>query len=101
MASLTAISERDAGYIEGFAAACSALIYDLTGESFSAKRYDPATVDLTEAVIHSYAFNLKDGGRHHPLSDYESVEEICGLLRQETIDWLNTELQFELAGKSA
>ncbi len=37
-------------------------------------------------TMHSYAFNLKDGGRHHPLSAYKSLEEITGLLFDETLD---------------
>jgi hypothetical protein len=91
-AALTAISEREAGYIEGFAAACDRLIHNLTGDSFSGKSYDPATVDLRSAIIHSYAFNLKDGGRHHPLADYESVAEICGHMASEALSAINDHL---------
>lgn len=86
MNALTAITEREAGYIEGFAAACDRMILNLTGDSFSGKSYDPATVDLRSATIHSYAFNLKDGGRHHPLADYESIAEICGFMANEALE---------------
>ena len=91
MTRLTAITEREAGFIEGYAMACEDIQGDLTGERFSAKSYDPATVDLERAVIHSYAFNLKDGGRHHPLSDYASVDEICALLATETLEYIRQE----------
>jgi hypothetical protein len=85
---LTAITEREAGFIEGYAMALEDVMGDLIGERFSAKSYDPMTVDLATATMRSYAFNLKDGGRGHPLSDYESVDEICALMATETLDFI-------------
>jgi hypothetical protein len=83
---LTAVTERQAGFIEGYANACDDLLGKLTGDRFSGKSYDPATVNLDAAIIHSYAFNLKDGGRHHMLADYESVDEITALMAAETLE---------------
>lgn len=77
------LTEREAGFIEGYARALDAILLVLTGDSSSSKIYDPMTVDIEEGIMHSYAFNLKDGGRHHPLKDYNSVEEITTLLLAE------------------
>jgi hypothetical protein len=85
---LAAITEREAGFVEGYAKALETVMLQLTGDCFSAKSYDPMTVDLRAGVMHSYAFNLKDGGRHHPLADYASVAEICDYLAGETVDYL-------------
>lgn len=83
------LTPREKGYIEGYAAALDRIIYALTGESFSAKSYDPMTIE--GGTMHSYAFNLKDGGRHHPLSAYTSTAEICDLLLKETLTSLHDE----------
>lgn len=72
--------------IEAYAEALDAMMRELTGESPSAKRYDPMTVE--GGVMHSYAFNMKDGGRHHPVTDYASVDEIKSVLLQEAAEWV-------------
>ena len=56
-------------------------------ENTCGKIYDP--IDFNEDTIFSYAFDLKDGGRQHPLSDYQNIEEICELMITETADFLN------------
>lgn len=89
---LTAISERQAGFIEGYAEALDRVLYSMTGEGFSAKSYDPATVDLRKATIYSYAFNLKNGSRQHPLADFECMEEILSLMATEALDYLRDEM---------
>lgn len=82
--------ERDYGFIEGYASALSDLELRLTGENRCSKSYDPMTV--SEGIMHSYAFDLKDGGRHHPLSDYEEVPEVCYYLLEQTVIELEREL---------
>jgi len=72
--------------IEGYALALDHVIFKLTGESPSAKSYDPMRIEGN--VMHSYAFNMKDGGRHHPVEDYQSVGEILDCLLSETIDYV-------------
>lgn len=59
-------------HIEGYAKALTDLLWEVTGDTPAMKTYDPMTI--RDGVMHSYAFNLKDGGRHHPLQDYESAE---------------------------
>lgn len=81
------LTPREKGHIEGYAAACDDIYTRLTGDSLSSKSYDPCTIEGN--TIHSYAFSLKDGGRHHPLKDYSSVKEITDLLLNETVDCIN------------
>ena len=91
------LNERQAGHIEGYAAALQDIQLAITGENFSAKRYDPATVRLEEGRISSYAYNLLTGGRGHPLSDFDSVEQVTGLMLQEVIQAFQEEGQFHAA----
>jgi hypothetical protein len=87
--------ERYRGYgrIEGYARALDDLMLAITGDSHSMKSYDPMTIEVTPdtATMHSYAFNLKDGGRHHPMSDYSGVAEVCQLLLREMCENLQEE----------
>ena len=83
------VSERQAGHLEGYAKALNDLLIDITGDSFSAKSYDPMTVDIKQGVMMSYAFDLKDGGRRHPLHEYESVDEITHMMRSEVLQEIN------------
>lgn len=69
--------------IEGYALALDHVILKLTGESPSYKSYDPMKIEGVE--MHSYAFNMKDGGRHHAVDDYQSVGEILDCLLSEAI----------------
>jgi hypothetical protein len=85
---LTFAEER---FIEGYAAALQNLEYKVTGDCGSSKSYDPMTVEGT--TMHSYAFSMKDGGRHHSVTDYESVKEILDTLLKETTD--NIKQHFE------
>jgi hypothetical protein len=81
------LTNREEGFLEGFAKACEQICYALTGDFGSAKSYDPLTVDGT--IMHSYAFNLKDGSRHHSVKEYDSVEEIWRLMLEETLEQVN------------
>jgi hypothetical protein len=78
------LTPRQKGYIEGYAAALQKILYAVTGDCGCSKSYDPMTIE--GGTMHSYAFNMKDGGRHHPLSDYKSPDEICDLLLEETLE---------------
>lgn len=81
------IDERERGYVEGFAAALQAMTYAITGDCGCGKSYDPMVIEGD--TMHSYAFDMKDGGRHHPIKGYSSAQEICAVLYQETLDGLN------------
>ena len=75
--------------IEGYALACTDIMYAMTKDSPCAKSYDPMRIEGMTA--HSYASDLKDGGRHHDLTEYESVGEILKDLVKETLEWVDTE----------
>lgn len=72
--------------IEAYARALADMMAALTGDSPCAKSYDPMTIE--GLTMHSYAFNMKDGGRHHPVTDYETVDEIYSTLLAEAVDWI-------------
>lgn len=80
------LEQHQKDYLAGYAMAVQEMMYMLTGDNTCAKSYDP--IDFDENTIHSYAFNLKDGGRHHTLSDYISVEEITNLMLKEGVQWI-------------
>lgn len=77
------LTQREAGHIEGYARALADML-QVVAEEIGGKSYDPMTVK--GATMHSYCFDMKDGGRHHPISDYESVEEIFAYLLSEALD---------------
>lgn len=79
------LTDREAGQVEGFAAAMDRVFEFITHDQRSGKSYDPMTVSEDRTTMHSYAFDMKDGGRHHPVSDYASVREILDTLFMETI----------------
>lgn len=80
---LEALTPSQQRFLEGYATALQDLQLALTGDNFSSKHYDPMTCEAT--VMHSYAFDMKDGGRHHAVCDYESLEEIQRTLVEETL----------------
>jgi hypothetical protein len=80
------MNDDEKRFIEGYAKALQDVMYKLTGDNSCAKSYDPCEIDSD--TIHSYAFNLKDGGRHHPLSDYKNGEEIRSIMLAECIEWI-------------
>lgn len=73
-------------FIEGYAMACADLMYKMAGDSPCSKSYDPMTIE--GGAMHSYAFDMKDGGRHHQISDYKDVGEILHTLLDEALDWI-------------
>jgi hypothetical protein len=80
-----------ARWVEGYAAACADLMQALTGDNPCSKLYDPLSVDPEGGKMHSYAFDMSDGGRHHPISDYEDISDICYALSAETVGWIKEE----------
>lgn len=79
------LNKNEESYIRGYATALQDIMFQLTGENTCGKSYDPVEFDSKE--LHSYAFNLKDGGRHHPLEDYNSVDEITTLMLGEATQY--------------
>jgi hypothetical protein len=80
------VNERQYGFIEGYAAACEDIRRELTGDGGSGKSYDP--MHIVDGVMHSYAFNMKDGGRRHPLSDYAELHDVLKCLLAEALEWI-------------
>lgn len=81
----TTISHDDARFIEGYAAALWHLILAFDWMEGHCKTYDPMTIDGD--TMHSHVFDMKNGGRHHPISDYKDKEEVCNVLLEEAITW--------------
>jgi hypothetical protein len=86
---MSELTDRQKGFVEGYACALDILQYCLTGDSFSGKSYDPATIEGD--TLHSYAFDLKRGGRHHSLKDFLGGHEICELMLKEILEALKEE----------
>ena len=55
-----------------------------TGDNGISKHYDP--IDFDDTYIHSYAFDLRDGGRHHPLNDYKDICDLISVMLNEVCD---------------
>jgi len=55
------------------------------------KMYDPLLFDTEKKVVHSYIFDLWDGGRHHP---YETLKQVEDGITKEVI----TEIQSVMIG---
>ena len=83
------LDNLQASHIEGYAQALTDLMYNLTGDNPCNKSYDPMQIDLERQIMHSYAFDMKDGGRYHDISDYESITEIKETLLKEAVEWFN------------
>jgi hypothetical protein len=79
--SLKQLTPDEQRFIEGYAAALQDLEYKITGDNSCSKSYDPMKCE--SEVMHSYAFNMKDGGRHHLVKDYKDVQEILNTLLEE------------------
>lgn len=81
------IQESEKEFIKGYANALQDILYVITGDNGNSKSYDPCDFYDNE-TLHSYAFDLKDGGRHHSLSDYIDIDEIKKLMLYETVKWI-------------
>lgn len=81
------VTQETALILEGYAMALSDMMSRLSGDSPCGKSYDPMMIESSE-LAHSYAFDMKDGGRHHALNLYENLGEIMEVLLQEAVDWV-------------
>ena len=99
------LNEIDKALIIKVANILQELEYKVTGENTCAKHYDPMQIidevkvgnlddefKVVSQVMLSYAFNLKDGGRQHPVSDYNSVQEIIDCMVNEVAQRLKEEI---------
>jgi hypothetical protein len=87
---MKALKKDEQKYIEGYAAALQDIMYELTGDDLCSKSYDPMTCEAS--VMHSYAFDMKDGGRHHDVEDYKDLEEIKRVLLWEIVSEIQSDL---------
>ena len=63
------LQDNDPAWIEGYAHALADIMSRMTGDSVCGKHYDPLLVE--GLVMHSYIFDMLDGGRHHEMSGYK------------------------------
>ena len=87
------LDEKQKVFIVAYATALQDLMRTATGDNKCDKIYDP--MEIEDGVMHSYAFDMKDGGRHHPVSDYGSVGEITGCMLKEATDWINSDMEMK------
>lgn len=83
-------NEQEEQYIKGYAQALQDVLRELTGINGISKHYDP--ISFTDTDILSYAFNLKDGGRTHPLKDYADINELKKIMLNEVCEILKLDL---------
>jgi len=83
-------STQEQYYILGYAMALQDVLEKITGENNCAKRYDPITFESD--YILSYAFDLKTGGRKHPLSDFQDIDDIANTMLEEVVLELREEI---------
>ena len=67
------------------------LMLELIGDG-GHKSYDPLTVDREQGVYHSYVFDMRDGGRHHAISDYASHEDAVLTILAEAANRVKTRM---------
>ena len=79
------LSKKEQEYLKGYAQALQDVMRAVTGEDTCGKGYGP--IDFGRDEIHS-AFNLKNGGRLHPLSDFKDIDEIKKCMVIEAADWV-------------
>ena len=84
------LTKSEQNYLRGYANALQDLMFKLTGDNTCSKSYDP--IDFGNDVIHSYAFNFKNGCRRHPLKDFENMDEVKRLMLEEAYSWIDDEL---------
>lgn len=83
--------DHAAGWVEGYAYALQDIMRKLTGENSCGKSYDPLWVNRDRGVFSSYAFDMKDGGRGHPIADYKDLGEVSEVLLKEAVGWIREE----------
>ena len=81
------LTKNEQNYLRGYANALQNLMFELTGDNTCSKSYDP--IDFGADAIHSYALNFKNGGRRHPLEDFENMEAKIMALNAEITKSIN------------
>ena len=79
--------------LEWYAKKLDRMMQETVGESPGAKSYDPLSFESCDDgtyIAHSYAFDMKDGGRHHHGLTFNEVEEY---ITQETINWIRVDIE--------
>ena len=66
--------------LEAYVAGVWDLLLAINAADSGGKHYDPLTVD--GSTLHSYVFDLWDGGRHHPVGSL-TREQVAGAFIQE------------------
>ena len=84
------LTEKEKWYLKGYADALQDLMFELTGDNTCSKSYDP--IDFGDDAIHSYAFDFKNGGRRHELSEFANIGEIETLMLNQACEWIRFEL---------
>jgi hypothetical protein len=84
----TILSPHDARF-EGYARGLFELINSLGKHDGHVKSYDPMTVSEDGTIMHSYLFDMLDGGRHHKVADYRGRDHIYEVLLADVIRWMN------------
>ena len=86
--------ERQKGHIEGYAQALTDIEFKLTGYNHCGKHYDPMTV-VGENMM-SYAFDMKEGGRRHPLMNYSGIDDILKTVLEEAEDNIRYSVELKM-----
>jgi hypothetical protein len=76
-------------YLEGVAYGLWTALFMAGVHDGYSKMYDPLYFEGDE--VHSYVFDLWDGGRHHNLKEIDSLEKVLTYLEQETMAQLKEE----------
>ncbi len=76
------LTSEDKSYLKGYANALQDLLNKATGYNNNSKHYDPIDFKGDDLIL-SYAFDFKNGGRKHPVSDYTSLEDIANTMLEE------------------
>lgn len=86
------LTEKEKWYLKGYACALQQAMYELTGDNTCSKSYDP--ISFGDGYIASYAFDLKNGGRRHELSDFVDSGEIETLMLNQACEWIRSEIGY-------
>ena len=85
------LTEKEKWYLKGYACALQRTMYELTGDNTCSKSYDP--ISFGDGYIASYAFDLKNGGRRHELSEFANIGEMEMLMLNQACEWIRYEIE--------
>jgi hypothetical protein len=75
------LNKKEQAFVEGYVSALYNILSIMNLDGGHCKSYDPCKCE--EDVVHSYVFNLKDGGRHHNLNEYKDIQELLKCFTEE------------------